>query len=211
MWKGLTGAVVALTFAQRPATVEIRSGTTPVCEAVRQTLAQGRQTFQEALSKPPFAALTWSEADDSASLPGELGGAEEARFDFDNDGTLDRVFTRSFEDHYMQGSIALVRLGPRMTDQWFLPCQLAAKAIPFEKCPPFSQDNDEAGFSVQGRTPNEKPFFRGRYLDLAPFQFHGATFLAVESHSQDTSRYVAVIKPIPGKKFEPTCLLRTGH
>jgi len=118
---------------------------------------------------------------------------------------------RYYETHYMQGSVALVLLGPKMTDRWFLPCQLDAKPIAFADCPPFSQKNDEAGFSMHGRTPREKPFFRGRYLDLTPFRFASATYVAVESRSDDTSSYVAVIQPVAGKKFEPACLLSLGR
>ena len=178
----------------------MRRGTAPVCEAVRQSLAGGRRTFAESLGKPPFGTISWQQTDDSASLPDDLQGSDEARFDFDNDGTPDRVFTHYFETRYMQGTVVLAQLGSRATDRWFLPCQLDAKAIRLEDCPPFSQANDDAGFSIQGATPREKPFFRGRYIDLTPFRFADTTYVAVESHSEDTSRYVGVIKPVRGKK-----------
>jgi hypothetical protein len=62
---------------------------------------------------------------------------------------------------------------------------------------------------MQGATPREKPFFRGRYIDLTPFRLEDATYVAVEGHA--TSSYVGVIKPAAGKKFQPACLLSTGR
>jgi hypothetical protein len=212
MWKWPFAVALALTFAQRPAAVAIRSGTAPVCEAVRAALARDRRAFAESLGKPPFATIAWKQTeDDNASVPNELAGGEEARFDLDNDGTPDRVFTHYFEDRYMQGTTVFAQVGGRAADRWFLPCQLDAKPIAIEDCPPFSQKNDDAGFSLQGRTAREKPFFRGRYADLTPFRFEDATYLAVESHADDTSSYVGVIKPAPGKKFQPACLLSIGR
>src|SRR5712691_10373224 len=106
----------------------------------------------------------------------------------------------------MNGSGLLMQRGPKLDDPWLLPCQLDAKPIPLEKCPPFSQDFDEAGFSMSAGT-SKKIFFRGRYTNLTPFRFSDTTYVAAESTSEDTRGYVGVIKPITGKKFQPVCLL----
>ena len=115
----------------------------------------------------------------------------------------------------MEGTVLLVQRGPKLTDGWLLPCQLDGRSIPFEECPPFSQKGDEAGLAVQGTTAKEKAFFRGRSAKLTVFRFEQTTFVAVEGGFvkgglDDTVRYVAVIKPIAGKKFERTCLLRAS-
>ena len=52
-------------------------------------------------------------------------------------------------------------------------------------------------------------------LVLTVFRLEESTLVAVEGGffkgaSDDTVRYVAVIKPIAGKKFERTCLLRAS-
>jgi hypothetical protein len=211
MWKSLFVLALTLVAAEPPASVEIRSGTAPVCGVVRQELMRNWQTFHEAGSTTTFTQIAWHESDHLESLPPELQKAQESQFDFDNDGTPDRVFAQGFEDHYMQGSVLLVQPGPKMNDSWFVPCQLDAGAIAFEKCPPFSQDHDEAGFSMRGRTSSEKILFRARYVTLTPFRLDGTTFLAVEGSSEDTRAYVGIIKPFPGKKSQPMCLLRVIH
>jgi hypothetical protein len=207
MAKSAVLLLVVLSVAARPASVEIRFGTDPVCEVVRQEVARDWPVLRGTARSTQLSSIEWRDSEAAESLPSELGGAQESQFDFDNDGTCDRVFARSFEDHYMQGSVLLVQRGPKLDDPWFLPCQLNAKPIRFEECPPFTQQHDEAGFSMQGATAKEKVFFRGRYSDLTPFRFSGTTFVAVESHAENARSYVGVIKPMPGKQFQQTCVL----
>jgi len=208
--------IAALEAPMRPTEVEIRSGTAPVCEPLREEVLH-RWPVLHGVHKPTtLQKIAWKEADTS-SLPRELylGEAEEQSFDFDNDGVPDRVFQVEFENHYMEGTVLLVQRGPKLTDRWLLPCQLDARTIAVEECPPFSQKYDEAGLAMRGATAKEKVFFRGRYAELTVFRFEQSTFVAVEDgwskdSSDETVRHVAVIKPLAGKKFERSCLLRVS-
>ena len=206
--------IAALEAPMRPTEVETRSGTAPVCGAVREDMLHRWAALHSVDKTTKHEKIEWAAADTS-SLPRELQGAEEHSFDFDNDGIPDRVFQLEFENHYMEGTVLLVQRGPKLNDRWFLPCQLDARPIAVEDCPPFSQKGDEAGFAIQGLTTKEKPFFRNRYVEMTVFRFEKSTFVAVEGGSveggsDDTVRYVAVIEPIAGKKFERTCLLRAS-
>lgn len=208
--------IAALEAPMRPTEVEIRTGSAPVCEPVREEIVQRWAVLHGVHAPTRLQKIDWIEVDTS-SLPRELRGPTETQsFDFDNDGVPDRVYQVEFDNHYMEGTVLLVQRGPKLTDRWLLPCQLDARAFAVEDCPPFpSQKGDEAGLAMQGATAKEKVFFRGRYAELTVFRFEESTFVAVEGGwakgaTDETVRYVAVIKPIAGKKFERTCLLRVS-
>jgi len=186
-----------------------------VCEFVRDAL---RKASPEALAG---ASIEWS-VESNADLPAELGGAHEAEFDFDNDGVNDGVFLRSFEDHYMMGSALLVQPGRTSAassdDQpgddpnaVFIPCQWNASAIAMASCPPFSQENDEAGFAIPRGKPRTSVFFRARYSALYPFRLNERTYVAMTSASADTTDFTAVVEPAPHARFKPRCLLHRGR
>jgi uncharacterized protein len=191
----------------RPDEAEVRWGTSPVCEHVRQDIQHRWPALRGGDTTTGLAAIEWDKVD-TGSLPPELRDADGKTFDFDNDGVPDRVFHLELGSHYMEGTVLFVERGPDQTDRWFLPCQLDARAIAVEECPLFSQKYDEAGFAMQGKTAKEKPFFRARYISLAVFRFEESTFIFIENAPEGTYHYVAVIKPISGKKFERICLLR---
>jgi hypothetical protein len=75
-------------------------------------------------------------------------------------------------------------------------------------CPPFSQDNDEAGFSMKGRNEKDELYFRGRYSSIEPFSFQGTTYIAVNSYRKHTKDFVAVLKPMPDGTFQKIGLFR---
>ena len=156
----------------------------------------------------------WGKTSDSVVLPEELAGSSESIFDFDNDGKKDRVFSRIFENTYMHGSVLLVQYGYSILDKTnspmketsgFFPCQLDKVPHKIRACPPFSQENDEAGFSMEGRTDKESFYFRARYSSLEPFIFRGTTYIGVKS-IQDG--FVGVLKPLPDRTFQKKCLFR---
>jgi hypothetical protein len=195
----------------------VKKSSDSVCEYVR--VALGRPDASAASLGD--SKLTWSES--TADLPGEMSGATQAEFDFNNDGEVDRVFRRDFEDHYMMGSALLVQPGrsadsvdvasrdpgddPRAV---FFPCQWDAKPIALQSCPPFTQDNDEAGFAMARRGSQKPVFFRARYVDVNPFRFRNHTFVAVTSNSADSADFTAIVEPLADKRFAPKCLLRHG-
>lgn len=194
------------------------SGTGPVCAAVRDALTPRWADFLEPPRKTPgLSALTWEPTE--APL-GELNGAEEAVVDFDNDGKRDRVFMRSFEDRYMNGSVLLVQSGhsasvlqvgatPLEDNAWFIPCQLDARTLAVKECPPFSQNNDEAGLRVQGRTAKEQVFFRARYSAVTPFRFDNITYVLVTGQIETAAgTFGAVLKPLPDHQFATACVFQ---
>jgi hypothetical protein len=177
-----------------------------VCAFVRGQFAHDAHSLADLA-----ASVDWK--DSAADLPDELIGAQEAEIDFDNDGKPERVYQRDFSTHYMTGSVLLVRSttsAATFEGATFLPCQWDVKAIAIKSCPPFSQDNDEAGFAMQRRN-GKTVFFRARYAELIPFRFHDHTFVAVTSRSEDSADYVAVVDPRARRHFEPKCLLRRGR
>ena len=217
--RGAAAGVVALAgFAganavERPATAG--SANHAVCEYVRDTLRKG------SLDDLAGAAIAWNVESD-ADLPGDLAGADEAEFDFDNDGARDRVFRKSFSTHYMTGSALFVQPGrssaaassERPADDVtavFVPCQWNASAIRIVSCPPFAQDNDEAGMAIPRRKPMAPVFFRARYSDLYPFRLGERTYVAITSASAEAVDFTAVVEPAPHARFEPRCLLHRGR
>jgi hypothetical protein len=164
-----------------------------------------------------LAPIGWHEA--SVNLPKELEGSREGIFDFDNDGKLDRVLERSFEANYMDGSVLLIQPGRSSSSlivanplidktSVFLPCQMDTARHDIRDCPPFSQKNDESGFSMKGRTGKDLVYFRTRYSTVTPFSFQGITYIGVRSTSEETENYVAVLKPLPNGKFQQQCPFR---
>lgn len=157
--------------------------------------------------------------DNEVTLPGELSGSRVGVFDFDNDGYLDQVFAKSYQHNYMDGTTLLVQPGrsaknltvggdPLEKSSVFVPCQMDSKQPSIALCPPFSQKHDEAGYEMSGAAGGEKVFFRGRYTAVDPFIHGGSTYLGLSSRSEGTMDYVAVVKPQPGRKFQPVCLFR---
>jgi len=205
--------------ARRAHWVQIRVGSGAVCEAFRDQVELDDDALEAAAARragdstpvgtaPGLVRPDWKEPDDQPWVPKDLKGYEtaESRFDFDNDGVPDRVFSARFDSHYMQGSILFVQLGTQSKEPWYLPCQLDPRSIAVRDCPPFSQKYDEAALTMADGA-NRKVLFRGRYVDLEPLQLAGTTFILVETNDARTRNELAVIKPQAGQTFEPVCLL----
>ena len=104
-----------------PAPKQVPFGTA-VCDAVRNEIARGWPMFHKKGEGSALSRIDWRPVDAARSLPPELQeDAEESRFDFDNDGIGDRVFSVEFDNHYMQGSVLLIERGPELRDRWFIP------------------------------------------------------------------------------------------
>ncbi|WP_187803950.1 hypothetical protein [Aquipseudomonas alcaligenes] len=199
-------------------TIELLTGSHEVCKA---TLEELRGDFYSFGSYPNQAAIKLRRPDwgsPSAELPTELAGSSESVFDFDNDGKLDRVLHRNFESNYMDGSVLLVERGSSATKlsvpaspmdeaSWLIPCQMSATRYGIRDCPIFSQKGDDAGFWMQ-QGGKESVYFRARYSTVSPFNFNGESYIGVNSQSEDTKNFVAVVKPMPNKTFQPMCLFR---
>lgn len=198
--------------------IELLEGTHKVCDAIRQELRVNPFTFHHynshltKLRRPGCGTP-------SVELPEELVRSGECIFDFDNDGKLDRIFVRSFETTYMDGSVLLVQPGSSVSKlnvpdtlmdkaSNFLPCQMGSVRYEIRDCPPFSQKGDDAGFSMKGRPDKAPVYFRARYSSVSPFTFQGINFIGVNSNSEDTKEFVDVITPLPNRRFQPMCLLR---
>ena len=146
---------------------------------------------------------------------------QESIFDFYNDGKLARVFMATYSDHYMDGNTLLVQAGKSATkvdvaitnplddpNAWYLPCQFESSSAAIKDCPPFSQNNDEAGLSASLSQRAKVLRFRGRYSHVIPWRNHGITYLLVTATSKGMHGYEAVLTPLPGKLFKLTCLIK---
>lgn len=200
----------------QPGEIKLLTGSHAVCSAALQEL---KADFQSFVFSPDTSATRlprpkWHEA--SVELPKELSGSLESVFDFDNDGRLDRVFSRRFESTYIDGSVLLVQPGrsasalnvagsPMDRSSWFIPCQTGANRPAIQACPVFSQKHDEAGFAVKGPSGKDSAYFRARYTVVSPFTFKGMTYLGA-SRSGSMSQFVAVLRPHPNRTLQPMCL-----
>jgi hypothetical protein len=210
-------------------TAVILTGTAPVCESVRAQLAQNADAFGDIREG---GELGWKNVWDDASVlvPDWHAAAAivEAEFDFDNDTLVDRVDAFSFCCSYMRGAALLVTLGSREglrepasapaaapdfpdPGYWLLPCQWDRAGISLEKCPLFSQEFDEAGFDVPAHGRNRSVHFRARYSVPVPIRSDRQTYVVVTGEDDASQGYVAVLKPLPHKQVERTCLLQTTH
>ena len=196
--------------------VEIVRGSDPVCTVVASSLRSDSLTSSSganpSLVRPEQRAA-------SVGLPVGLAGATESVFDFNNDGTLDRVFSRAFENTYMHGSVLLVQPGASPTklqvgdsvlspESLLLPCQLDDKKRSATDCPPFSQTGDDAAIMMNSGPNQASVHFVGRYAEVASFRFQDTTYIDIASHSEDTQHFVAVLKPLPDRRFQQMCLIR---
>lgn len=199
--------------------IELLKGSDAVCHAVLDELKGDFYTFSNYpdQSKIKLPRPNWTRT--TIELPKELAGSSESIFDFNNDGKLDRVFSRSYENNYMDGCVLLVQPGsssskinvptsPMNQISSFLPCQMGKVRHNIYDCPLFSQKNDEAGFSMEGRTKKDEVYFRARYSSISPFIFRGANFIGVSTKDEETQDFVAVLKPLPDGTFQKMCLLR---
>lgn len=139
-------------------------------------------------------------------------------FDFNNDGVTDQVFRYSGGGSYLLGDIFYVAYGDKdnsrqnnifsISDIYIFPCQFDPSVTASNSCPTISQDADEAGIKVSFRENNESAFFRGRYTSMTPIGYNNKTYIVLESNSQDTELYSAVIYPFEKTKFRCECLFK---
>lgn len=209
-----------------PRGVDMVTGKGRVCDAVRARLANNDRAYADVADAD---GLVWRDvwADAGALIPewNRATAISEAVFDFDNDSRADRVTVFSYFGSYMKGSVVLVALGNSMPKiehgtsiardedfknprYWFLPCQWDAQAIATPQCPGFSQEFDEASFAMPLRGSAQGIEFRARYSRLVPVHVEKHSYVVVTAMDDGASGYVAVIKPLPHKKFKRMCLLR---
>jgi len=199
--------------------IELLTGSHKVCDAALRELKGDFYTFGHYPDQETIKLRRPSWGSPSVELPKELAGSRESVFDFDNDGKLDRVIGRDFESNYMDGAVLLVQRGNSSSklsvhgssmdkNSWFVPCQLSHVRYEVHDCPPFSQKGDDAGFSINGRIGQESVSFRARYSIVSPFNFHRESFIGVSSKSEDTKDFVAILRPMPNRTFQPMCLFR---
>jgi uncharacterized protein len=199
--------------------IELLKGSDAVCQAVLDELRADFNTFSHTSdqSKSKLTRPNWN--DSTVKLPEELAGSSESIFDFDNDGKLDRVFDRSFYNTYMAGDVLLVQYGnspsrlnvsdsPMEEASGFFPCQMSEVRHKIHDCPPFSQENDEAGFSMEGRNSDAPVYFRARYSTIDPFSFQGANYIEASTMDEEAKDFVAILKPLPDRTFQKMCLFR---
>jgi uncharacterized protein len=206
--------------------MELTEGTGAICRTALDEIRKGYFGPSSA-TKPndgTFARPEWKDV--TVELPQELTAnglmpeeSRESTYDFDNDGNLDRVISLSSTTHYMDATVLLVQPGtsPKLLapahplfdkSSTFIPCQVTSEPSDLHECPPLSQKWDEAGFVFGGRTSPNAIRFRARYADVVPFMFQGTSYVFVQSRSEDTANYFAILKPLPKRKFEYSCLFR---
>lgn len=199
--------------------IELVNGTEAVCQVSLEELKSDFSAFEKKtnISSSKLNRINWEKSE--LNLPEELQFSYESIFDFDNDGKLDRVLIRHFQTNYMDSSILLIQTGESETElnvpdspmaetSILLPCQMDNSRPDIRKCPPFSQESDDAGFTVSGKSEKDSVHFRARYSNLTPFIFQGVNYLGVSSKSADTENYVAILKPLPKGKIQEMCLFR---
>lgn len=207
-------------------TVAIMTGRAPICRTARERFLNHHLGYDQSAAD---SSLNWRDAwRDAAVLTSDWHSAaaiDEAEFDFDNDQRIDRVTLFSHCCFYMRGAAALVDLGrsrtappPRAEDglavdfsehrYWYLPCQWDASGPAIRQCPGFSQDRDEAMLSMETGDGLAPISFRARYTRLIPVRIEQTTYVFLRTDPEPDLGYVAVIKPLPRKRFAPLCLLR---
>jgi hypothetical protein len=139
-------------------------------------------------------------------------------FDFDNDGIADQVFSYSGGGSYLLGDIFYVAYGDKdnsreknklsISDIHIFPCQFDSSVTTSSSCPTISQDADEAGINVSFKENNESVFFHGRYTNMTTIGYNDKTYIILQSNSQDTELYSAVIYPFEKTKFNSVCLFK---
>jgi hypothetical protein len=198
--------------------IELLTGSHEVCKAVLEELEADFDIFDYYSNQEAIKLRRPSWSSPSVELPRELAYSRESVFDFDNDGKLDRVFGNDFESNYMDGSVLLVQRGssssklsvhgsPMDKSSWYIPCQMSNTRYEIPDCPLFSQKGDEAEFSMKKRNGKDSVYFRARYSSVSPFTFQKENFIGVSSKSAgNTHAFVAVLKPMPDRTFQPMCL-----
>lgn len=201
--------------------VELLVARSPVCEAARPPLRRNFYFFgwdqSNVTSSSGIGFPDWQPTD--LPLPEELAGDDpvESQFDMDNDGQLDLVVLKSFQNHYMDGSVLLFKpsgKAPRpkspiemTSDDWtFYPCQLGAAKAGVTSCPPFSQEHDSKSFTIA--KGQHRASYDFRYSQLTPFRFHGTTYLGVNAIYDVPGYYAAILQPLPHKRWAPVCLFQ---
>ncbi|GAC1454061.1 MAG: hypothetical protein PVS2B3_02600 [Steroidobacteraceae bacterium] len=198
--------------ATGPRTVEVLVGSDPACETLRQELAAHWQV--NGFAEEP----EWRPS--GVQFPEALADAQAAELDFYNEGRLSHVLLAAWASRYMLGSALLVQRGRPAAkadvatgdpledpDAWFIPCQLQGKRVPLKECPPFSQNNDDAGLIVSWAQRTHHVRFQGRYADVVPVRLQGTTYVIVTGSAGESVDYAAVLKPLPVRTFRMTCLL----
>jgi uncharacterized protein len=188
----------------------------PVCQAVIEELKRDFHAFSYYGNIIKLSRPNWSKT--SVQLPEELAGSVESIFDFNNDGKLDRVFSRTYDNKYMRGSVLLVQPGrsssklmvstsPMDSTSIYLPFQIGKVRHNIYDYPPFSQKKGEAGFSMKGRKGKDELYFLGRCSSVEPFTIQGTSYIAVSSDCGYKDS-VAVLKPLPDSTFQKIGLFR---
>lgn len=192
-------------------------GSDPVCSKV-----------QDAVISEPMAFAYPGDQDDQpkwsgVEFPRPMHSTQESDFDFYNDGKLARVFLTEYDDHYMAGSTLLVQSGNSVTkvdvaisnpledpNAWYIPCQFESTNIAVADCPPFSGNNNEAGLSASYSKRSKAIRFRGRYSYVLPWRINSTTYVIVTANSAGSAGYIAVLKPLSGRRFKLSCLMEAG-
>jgi uncharacterized protein len=195
---------------------EVVEGSDKVCTAVTGALTEGDYfRYNNRSNSGDIEHLSWNKTQD---LPDDLsarGYARDSSYDFDNDGNLDRVITLSYSTHYMDATVLLVQPGksPDTLDPiaplqnsatLSIPCQVTGQPSDYNDCPPYTQKRDEAGFAFG----ESSVYFRSRYSVVEPFLYKGDSYILIRNGSADSNNYFAVLKPLPHRKFEHSCLIR---
>jgi uncharacterized protein len=201
---------------------ELVAGTDKVCSAVTGEISKGSFSVYGATSanSGEIDRPIWN--DSQGDLPQDMldgGYGKESTYDFDNDGNLDGVFSLSYSTHYMDATVVLVQPGtsPKLLKPVAplqdkatisVPCQVTGQPSDFSECPPYTQKWDDAGFNFGGKSGESSVYFRSRYSSVEPFIYRGSSYIFVRNGSEAVANYSAVLKPLPQREFEYSCLIR---
>lgn len=219
----VTALVASPVFAaQEPARPQPTQASAPdsICAWVDIQL-RGNPTYFE---NPPDIEQQLELVKPTVDLPKQVGYTREGDFDFYNDGKISRVLLSQYGDTYMTGTTLLIQHGESNSmlqvtgsdpfadkNAWFIPCQFDSVGIDISECPPFSQQHQEAGLSVTPVPSGPAVLLRGRYSYVMPIRRNGTTYVVVTGDLAATDGYVAVLQPLPTKKFTISCVLHAGQ
>lgn len=185
--------------------VRLLQDSAPFCRRLARSLAERFELYDaSALQQLPGAEPIRYDRD-------RRGGedipyfAAEARFDFDNDGTSDRVRMLHGEYNYFDGDAVLVDYGAPGGDMGYFPCQFDGTAD-YRQCPLIFKDIAEKSFELNVPGSGDKLDFSSRYTTLIPFRVAGTTHVALQSRRSHPD-YAFVLIPRPGKRFDTACVL----
>ncbi|MCI5144622.1 MAG: hypothetical protein D3923_03640 [Candidatus Electrothrix sp. AR3] len=169
-----------------------------------------RSSFDRAI----WSIVLPAEAERSFSVDQEqkpAGPYGKQRFDIDNDGTLDTVYSFHPAGRAMETNIFFVSSGKELDDRWStLSVTDLREKSPFifpHGCTNNSCDQGNENFILTGY--GEHFGYPLSYLQAAPFVWQNTTYFLLTSVDSETEHIAVVVRPVKGQRPDKICIFRT--